>query len=264
MKPSTSIRWSEASGSNLPGVSQPGWWQASMMAPCRRLLHRVARCRTTASMLKAALVVATALVTATAQAVQPCSPFEDGRVDAELLQLMRDAAEEGRLYRVDPGESKVGFCVRHFPGQEFRGEFTNIVGGLIFPPLSAQQGQALLLIHTASLESDNTSLLPLVTGHDFMDTSHYPDILFVGHTAHWQNHTQGHIHGDLTLRGVTQPVIFELSVHQQVTGVNARPGRILLQGRSQVNRMDFDINSYRYFVSETVRLCMTVELVPWQ
>ena len=215
-------------------------------------------------MLKAALVVATALVTTTALAAQPCSPFEGGRVDTELLQLMRDAAEEGRLYRVDPGNSNVGFCVRHFPGQEFRGEFTNIVGGLVFPPVSTQQGQALLLIHTASLESENTTLLPLVTGHDFMDTSRYPEILFVGHTAHWQSYTQGHIHGDLTLRGVTQPVIFELAIHPLDNGENERPDRILLRGRSQVNRMDFDMNSYRYFVSETVRLCMSVELVPWQ
>ena len=235
-----------------------------MMAHCRRLLHRVAWSCTTVNILNAALLVATALVTATALAAQPCSPFEGGRVDAELLQLMRTAAEEGRLYRVDPGNSNVGFCVRHFPGQEFRGEFTNIVGGLVFPPVSTQQGQALLLIHTASLESENTTLLPLVTGHDFMDTSRYPEILFVGHTAHWQSYTQGHIHGDLTLRGVTQPVIFELAIHPLDNGENDRPARILLRGRSQVNRMDFDMNSYRYFVSETVRLCMTVELVPWQ
>ena len=235
-----------------------------MIVPCHHPLHRVARPCNVVSMLNVALLVATVLVTATAQAVQPCSPFEGGRVAPELLQLMREAAAEGHLYRVDPGESTVGFCVRHFPGQEFRGEFTNIVGGLVFPPISTQQGQALLLIHTASLESDNTALLPLVAGHDFMDTSSYPEILFVGHTAHWQSYTQGHIHGDLTLRGITQPVIFELAIHPQDNGEDERPDRILLRGRSQVNRMDFDINSYRYFVSEEVRLCMTVELVPWQ
>ena len=236
-----------------------------MGAPCHRPVHRVTRPANVVSTLQVALFVAAAvLVTSTALAAQPCSPFEGGRVDAELLQLMRDAAEEGRLYRVVPGESKVGFCVQHFPGREFRGEFTNIVGGLVFPPVSAEQGQALLLIHTTSLESENTDLLPLVTGHDFMDTSRYPDILFVGHTAHWQSYTQGHIHGDLTLRGVTQPVIFELAIHPLDSGENNRPARILLRGRGQVNRMDFDMNRFRYFVSETVRLCMSVELVPWQ
>jgi polyisoprenoid-binding protein YceI len=215
-------------------------------------------------MLKTVLLFALVLALETAMAEQPCTPFEGGRVDPGLLQIMREAASNGRLYRVDPAASKVGFCVRHFPGQEFRGEFTNIVGGLVFPPLSAQRGQALLLIHTASLSSENTSLLPLVTGHDFIDSSNYPEILFVGHTAHWLNNTEGHIHGDLTLRGITQPVTFNLTVRALEDGENDHPGRILLQGRSQVQRTSFDMNSYRFFVSETVQLCLSVELVPWK
>lgn len=216
------------------------------------------------AMLRTALLFTLALALGTAVAEQPCSPFEGGRVDTGILQIMREAASNGRLYRVDPDASKVGFCVRHFPGQEFRGEFTNIVGGLVFPPVPPQGGQALLLIHTANLSSEDASLLPLVTGHDFMDTSNYPDILFVGHTAHWQSYTEGHVHGDLTLRGVTQPVTFSLSVQALEDGEDNRPARILLQGRSQVSRTSFDMNSYRYFVSETVQLCMAVELVPWQ
>ncbi|MCG6900571.1 MAG: YceI family protein [Gammaproteobacteria bacterium] len=215
-------------------------------------------------MLKTVLLFALALALGPAMADQPCTPFEGGRVDPGLLQIMREAASNGRLYRVDPQASKVGFCVRHFPGQEFRGEFTNIIGGLVFPPLSAQHGQALLLIRTASLSSENTTLLPLVTGQDFFDASHYPEILFVGHTAHWLNNTEGHIHGDLTLHGVTQPVTFSLALRPLEDGEEERPARILLQGRGQVQRTSFNMNSYRFFVSETVQLCLDVELVPWQ
>ena len=51
----------------------------------------------------------------------PCKPFEDGRVDPQILEVMRSSAREGRLYRVVTGKSSVGFCVRYFPGQEFRG-----------------------------------------------------------------------------------------------------------------------------------------------
>jgi len=112
-------------------------------------------------LLRITLLATLALVLRAAPGVEPCSPFEGGRVDAGLLQRMRQAAENGRLYRVDPVVSKVGFCVRHFPGQEFRGEFTNIVGGFMFPPILGQQSQALLLIHTASLSSEQD---PVATG----------------------------------------------------------------------------------------------------
>ena len=230
----------------------------------RQLINRGTRFMSVTGLLRIILFSTLVLALETTLAVEPCAPFADGRVDAELVQHMRQAAKNGRLYRVDPAASRVGFCVRHFPGQEFRGEFTNLVGGFVFPPVLGQHGKALLLIHTASLSSENTALLPLVTGQQFMDTGRYPEILYVGHTAHWQTSSQGHIHGDLTLRGITRPVTFDVIVHALEGGEEERPGRILLEGRSQVERRDFDMNSYRFFVSETVRLCLAVELLPWQ
>jgi polyisoprenoid-binding protein YceI len=219
---------------------------------------KVSRFRILQSVL-AVLIVVTA---GFAGAAEPCKPFE-GRVEAGLLQVMRAAAKDGRLYRVSPGNSKVGFCVRHFPFREFRGEFDNIVGGLALPPEQKQHGQALLLIHTSSMEASDTELMPLVTGHEFMDTENYPDILFVGRAFQWLNQQQAYIYGDLTLRGRTQPVVFNVSVDVLEPGEGERPDRFRLKGKSEVNRLNFDMRSHRFIVSERVRLCLSVELVPW-
>ena len=157
------------------------------------------------------------LVATGAAAVEPCTPFEDGRVDAELLATMREAAREGRMYRVDAETSRVGFCVRHFPFQEFRGEFRNLVGGLALPPDPGQYGHALLLIHSASLISENSDLVPLVIGHSFIDAERYPEILFVGRRFVWLNDRQARIYGELTLRGRTQPVVFNVESNALLT-----------------------------------------------
>ena len=186
-------------------------------------------------------------------------------IHSTLLDTMRAAAREGRMYRVVPGQSRVGFCVRHFPFQELRGEFTNIVGGLALPPDIEEHGQALLLIHTSDMTTSNPDLLPLLRSHEFMDTDRYPEILFVGKSFEWHTHPQhGHIYGDLTLHGITQPVMFDIDLSVLNTDGQDRPTRIHLSGRSQVNRMKFDMRSYRLFVSQTVRLCLSVELVPWE
>jgi polyisoprenoid-binding protein YceI len=200
---------------------------------------------------------------ATVQAVEPCRPFENGRVDARLLEVMRDAANEGRLYRVVPGNSRVGFCVRHFPGQEFRAEFSNIVGGLVMPSITQPIGEALLLIHTSDLKVSNAELEPLLRGHEFLDTSHYPDILFIGRAFEWLDSLQGYIYGDLTLRGITQPVVFNVSIDILEDGLGNLPDRIFVEGSGQVNRYRFDMRSRRFTVGETVRLCLAVEMVPW-
>lgn len=200
-----------------------------------------------------------------ALAAEPCAPFEGGKVDQQVLNAMRAAGQDGRLYRVVPGASRVGFCVRHFPFQELRGEFTNIVGGLALPPGKEQHGQALLLIHTSEMESSNPDLIPLMRSHEFMDTTHYPEILFVGHTFEWHQHPiHGHVYGDLTLHGVTQPAVIDLNLDILEGFEHERPARIYLSGYGQVNRMEYDMRSYRFLVSHTVRLCLNVELVPWE
>ena len=209
--------------------------------------------------LSALLLLAVAAVVAD----EPCRPFEDGRVNPKLLEAMRGAASEGRLYRVVPGNSRVGFCVRHFPLQEFRGEFTNLVGGLVMPSITQRSGPALLLIQTNSLEASNKELAPLVQGHEFMDTSRYPDILFVGRAFEWLAPLQGYIYGDLTLRGKTQPVVFNVSIDILEEGLGNLPDRIFLKGKGQVERHQFDMRSRRFTVSEIVRLCLEVEMVPW-
>lgn len=204
------------------------------------------------------------LLANTAAAVEPCAPFEGGRVEAGLIEAMRKAAREGRMYRIDADTSSVGFCVRHFPFQEFRGEFRSLVGGLALPPDPAQYGHALLLIHSASLVSQSSDLVPMVIGHSFIDAERYPEILFVGRRFVWLGDRQARIYGELTLRGRTRPVIFNVDIEQDTASVPESERRIRMRGTTQVNRIQFDMDSYRYFVSDQVKLCLAVELVPWK
>jgi polyisoprenoid-binding protein YceI len=204
------------------------------------------------------------LTSGSGRTAEPCTPFEGGRVDARILKEMRAAAHEGRLYRVVPGHSKVGFCVRYFPFQEFRGEFDNIVGGLTLPPDMERHGQALLLIHTTSMASTHPDLDPLVQGHEFMDVEHYPDILYVGRAFQWYNPLQAYIYGDLTLRGITQPVVFNIEIDALERDAEGKPETIRLRGTTQVDRTEFDMRTHQIMISQTVKLCLSVELMRWE
>jgi len=205
-----------------------------------------------------------ALLSSMAAAGEPCSPFEGGRVDMQLLETMREAAHHGHLYRVVPGESYVGFCVRHFPGHEFRGEFTNIVGGLSLPPESEGHGHALLLVHTSTMQSSNPDMEEIVTGHKWMDTERYPEILFAGHEVEWVQPWSGYVYGDITLHGITQPIVFSIEMEVLNMLGDSRPARIHLEGKGAVNRKRFGMRNHPFVVSENVRLCLSVELVLWE
>jgi len=214
--------------------------------------------------LRAVAAVLLCLLGDVSAAVEPCAPFEGGRVEPGLIAAMRKAASEGRMYRIDAEKSSVGFCVRHFPFQEFRGEFRNLVGGLALPPDPAQYGHALLLIHSASLVSESSDLVPLVIGHSFFDAERFPEILYVGRRFVWLDDRQARIYGELTLHGKTRPVIFNVEIERVTEDTPEADRRIRLRGTTQVNRIHFDMDSYQFFVSDTVRLCLSVELVLWK
>ena len=184
--------------------------------------------------------------------------------EQEVLSLETHRLAARRMYRVDAETSSVGFCVRHFPFQEFRGQFRNIVGGLALPPDPSQYGHALLLIHSASLISENSDLVPLVIGHSFIDAERYPEILFVGRRFVWLNDRQARIYGELTLHGRKQPVVFNVDVEHDAKEAPEGDRRIRIRGTTLVNRFQFDMSSYRYFVSEQVQLCLAAELVRWE
>lgn len=214
--------------------------------------------------LQVILAVLLCLLTDASAAGEPCTPFEGGKVDAALIDAMRKAAGEGRLYRVEPDTSRVGFCVRHFPFQEFRGEFRNLVGGLALPPGPGKYGHALLLIHSASLVSEDSDLVPLVIGHSFIDAERYPEILFVGRRFVWLDDRQARIYGELSLHGRTRPVIFNVEIERAAVDDPSTDRHIRLRGTTLVSRFQFDMDSYRYFVSEQVKLCLAAELIPWE
>lgn len=197
------------------------------------------------------------------RAIEPCAPFET-RVAPELLAEMRDAAHQDRLYRVIPGQARVEFCIRHFPFQEFRGTFTHIIGGLALPAALDRQGRALLLVRTTTMEANEPDLASLVQGNEFMDIKRFPEILFVGRDFEWYSPTRARIFGDLTLHGITRPVAFDVGIRVLDVDANEQPTTLELVGTSQVSRLDFDIRSRQFLVSETVRLCLSVDLRRWE
>jgi polyisoprenoid-binding protein YceI len=222
--------------------------------------YRTRACPVLVSVILAIVLLCMAGIAA---ATEPCQPFEARRVDQQILQSMREAARAGRLYRVLPGVSRVSFCVRHFPFSEFRGQFRDIVGGLVLPPAMDESGQALMLVHTTDMESTNPGLDEVVLGHNFIDAENFPEILFVGQAFHWHTPLTGHIHGELTLRGITRPIVISVEIDVVESDPEGKIRKIRLNGKGQVNRTNYDMLSHRLVVSETVQLCLAVELELW-
>jgi polyisoprenoid-binding protein YceI len=190
-----------------------------------------------------------------------CAPFLHGKVDASRVESMRAAAKGGHLYRIQPDTSRVGFCV----DSKFavvKAEFKDFQGGMtLWPDHPGDKEQAMVLVKTASLDTDGSMIEYLLKGQRFFDVENYPEILFVSTGFTWSSDTTGTLKGDLTLHGVTRPVTFKVTLFPVKTGGEKPVGKVLVKAGTIIRRSDFGMDTLSRVVDDNVELCMSVEAV---
>jgi len=190
-----------------------------------------------------------------------CAPFLHGKVDLSRVEAMRNAAKGGHLYRIQPDTSRVGFCV----DSQFsvvKAEFKDFQGGMtLWPDHPGDKEQAMVLVKTASLDTDGSMIEYLLKGQRFFDVENYPEILFVSSDFKWTSDTTGIMKGDLTLHGVTRPVTFKVTLFPVKTGGEKSVGKVLVKAGTIIRRSDFGMDTLSRVVNDNVELCMSVEAV---
>jgi polyisoprenoid-binding protein YceI len=189
-----------------------------------------------------------------------CTPFKGGIVDQSIVSKMLSAANDGHLYRINPASSRVGFCVNS-PVGLIEGEFKDFIGGLTFLQENiAQDEQALVMVNTASLETDGAFIESMLKGRKFFDVEKFPEILFVSTGFKWVSETEAVLIGELTLHGVTKPVGFHVELIEQQAN-DGKAQRILVKATTLIRRSEFGLNALSPMVSDSVNLCMSVDAV---
>jgi len=210
-----------------------------------------------------AVLVLSAAMLAMADDGELCEPFKDGVVDESLVSDMLAAAEDGHLYQIRKASSQVGFCVDS-QFREVAGTFREFQGGLALGTPDGSNGQTMVVVNTASLETDHAVIDPLIKSERFFDTRNYPEILFVSSGFEWTGARSARLSGDLTLHGVTRPVVFEVELTNLTEDLAGQTDMVLFKATTSINRSDFGMDTLSSLVSDTVRLCLSVEAIKYQ
>jgi len=192
-----------------------------------------------------------------------CAPFRDGKVDESLLATMLSAAQEGHLYRIDRDTSSVGFCVDSQLAR-IEGKFNEFNGGMALNPVSETDGQTLVVIKTASVETKSAFIKSMVKGENFFDVENNPEILFVSKKLDWTSNDKAELKGNLTMRGTTRPVTFEVSVVPVSANKLSKAEKVLVKATANISRSEFGMKSLTSLISDNVQLCMTVEAMKYE
>jgi len=186
-----------------------------------------------------------------------CAPFQDGRIDESVMSTMLNAAEAGYLYRIQASTSQVGFCVDS-KFQRVKGVFEDFQGGMALLPEAGKTGQTVVVIRTDSLNTEGALIGNLIRSRRFFDVANYPEILFVSTAFKWLSSTRAELRGNLTLHGVTRPVIFNVEVSGSGSKQAGEAENILVKAITTIRRSDFGMDTLSKLVSDSVQLCMSV------
>ena len=118
------------------------------------------------------------------------------------------------VWVIDPNHSEIGFSVRHLLSK-VRGRFTEYTGTLTVadpPERSVVEG----VVKTASITTNQTQRDDHLRSGDFFDIANHPEITFKSTAINRTGDATGKLTGDLTIKGITKPVTWDVEFHGTV------------------------------------------------
>ena len=161
-------------------------------------------------------------------------------------------------YVLDTAHTRIGFVARQAMVTKVRGYFDEFEGSTHLDGDEPSKSSAQLTIKARSIQTRNGLRDEHLRNH-FLDTANHPTITFTSTGVEQVNETCFKVSGDLTIRGVAQPVTvdFELTGAENDASGNLRIG---FEGKATINRKDWGVSwnavveGGGVFVSETVTL----------
>ncbi len=166
-------------------------------------------------------------------------------------------------WKIDKSHSELTFQIRHFMGR-VRGTFRDWRGTIVLAdPAKWEDATVDVAIQTASIFTDNDKRDADLRSSDFFAADSFPVITFkstrierIGDTAK--------VYGNLTIRGVTRPVVLE----GRFLGLSQFPNkvdRVGFEASTTINRVDYGVTWNRMVegagmtLGDDVKIDVTIE-----
>jgi polyisoprenoid-binding protein YceI len=142
------------------------------------------------------------------------------------------------VWTVDPAHSEVSFRVRHLTGR-VRGHFKEFSTSLMADPAQLTTGSVSVEVKTASVNTENEKRDTHLRGPDFFDVEKFPVMTFKS-TKVESNGKDLALSGDLTIRGVTKPVVLKGTFNGKVVDPWGKE-RLGFEVSTTIDRRDFGL-----------------------
>jgi polyisoprenoid-binding protein YceI len=167
-------------------------------------------------------------------------------------------------WTVDPVHSNVEFSVKHLGIATVRGVFNEFEG--TFEVDEDGSARARGTVEVASVDTNEGTRDNHLRSEDFFHAEVHPQLSFESTEIRPAGEDAFLIHGDLTMRGVTRPIVLEAELQGTEIDLSGNE-RVALEARAQLNRRDWDMNfnqvlgSGNMLVSDKVKLSLDISAI---
>lgn len=168
-------------------------------------------------------------------------------------------------YSIDNEHTSVGFSVKHMMITNVKGDFKTYDAQIDFDEVTKSFKTFSANVNTASIDTGIEKRDEHLVSDDFFASEKFPKMTFVM-KSYQADDNEGKMKGDLTIRGITKPVVLEVEDIASVKDFRGNK-RVGFSLKGKINRTDYDLKWNKALelggvaVSEEVKIIVDVEAV---
>lgn len=209
------------------------------------------------SPLSVRAAIARALLGATLLTAMACTPLQ---VLTHTVSQNEARVPAGR-YEMDPDHCSITFDVDHFKYSRFTMRFDRKHGTLDWNAGGLEQSTASVTIDAASIDTNVPLLDKMVKSDSMLDVARYPEIRFVSTRFERTGESRGTLSGDLTIRGVTQPVTLDVTFNGFAPDPLTKKDTLGFSADGRFSRAKFGLTTWYPAVGDDLHVRIQAEFV---
>jgi polyisoprenoid-binding protein YceI len=160
-------------------------------------------------------------------------------------------------YKLESSHARVLFSVSHVGLSTWYGEFPGAEGSLDLNPADLAHSKLSVSVQTAGITTTSTVLDGELRSPTWFDAARYPTITFQSRRITKTAPGKADILGDLTLHGVTKPVVLHASFNGAGINPFAKKYTVGFEVSGKIKRSDFGVREDLPLIGDDVTLIIT-------
>ncbi|WP_338493448.1 YceI family protein [Erwinia aphidicola] len=162
-------------------------------------------------------------------------------------------------YDIDPGHTAVVVSWNHFGFSKPTADISNVTGLITYDAANVAASKVQVSLPIDTIDTHVAALTSEFKGADYFNVAKYPTATFSSSKVVSKGGNKLDVYGDLTIKGITKPVILQAVLNKQGEHPMVKKQAIGFDAETTIKRSDFKLDKYVPAVSDEVKIHVSTE-----